>query len=30
VDGEGMIVLSEKPGFGLQLDEERLKATRIG
>ncbi|MGH6923954.1 MAG: mandelate racemase/muconate lactonizing enzyme family protein [Propylenella sp.] len=29
VDAEGMIVLSEKPGFGVELDEERLKATRI-
>jgi L-alanine-DL-glutamate epimerase-like enolase superfamily enzyme len=26
---DGMIVLSEKPGFGVELDENRLKATRI-
>jgi hypothetical protein len=25
-----MIVLSWKPGFGVELDEERLKTTRIG
>lgn len=30
VDAEGMVVLSDRPGFGLELDEERLKATRIG
>jgi L-alanine-DL-glutamate epimerase-like enolase superfamily enzyme len=27
---DGMIVLSERPGFGVELDEDRLKATRIG
>ena len=26
---DGMVVLSDKPGFGLQLDEERLKQTRF-
>lgn len=30
VDAEGMIVLSEAPGFGVTLDEEKLAATRIG
>ncbi len=30
VTDDGMIVLSEKPGFGVELDEEKLKATRIG
>ncbi len=30
VTKDGMIVLSEKPGFGVELDEERLKTTRIG
>jgi L-alanine-DL-glutamate epimerase-like enolase superfamily enzyme len=30
VTADGMIVLSEKPGFGVELDEDRLKATRIG
>ena len=30
VDADGMIVLSEAPGFGVALDEERLKATRMG
>jgi L-alanine-DL-glutamate epimerase-like enolase superfamily enzyme len=30
VDAEGMVVLSERPGFGVELDEERLRATRIG
>ena len=30
VDAEGMVVLSDRPGFGVELDEERLKATRIG
>ena len=25
---QGMIVLSDRPGFGVELDEERLKATR--
>ncbi len=30
VDAEGMIVLSDKPGFGVELDEGRLTATRIG
>jgi L-alanine-DL-glutamate epimerase-like enolase superfamily enzyme len=30
VTADGMIVLSEKPGFGVALDEDRLKATRIG
>ena len=29
VTADGMIVLSDKPGFGVELDEERLKATRI-
>ena len=29
IDRDGMIVLSDKPGFGVELDEERLKATRI-
>jgi L-alanine-DL-glutamate epimerase-like enolase superfamily enzyme len=29
VDGEGMVVLSGRPGFGVELDEDRLKATRI-
>ncbi len=27
---DGMVVLSDKPGFGVELDEERLRATRIG
>ena len=30
VDADGMVVLSEKPGFGVELDEARLTATRIG
>jgi L-alanine-DL-glutamate epimerase-like enolase superfamily enzyme len=30
ISPDGMIVLSEKPGFGVELDEERLRATRIG
>jgi L-alanine-DL-glutamate epimerase-like enolase superfamily enzyme len=30
VTADGMIALSEKPGFGVALDEDRLKATRIG
>ncbi len=30
VDAEGWIVLSEAPGLGITLDEERLAATRIG
>jgi L-alanine-DL-glutamate epimerase-like enolase superfamily enzyme len=29
ISAEGMVVLSEKAGFGVELDEERLKATRI-
>ena len=27
---DGMVVLSEKSGFGVNLDEERLKRTQIG
>ena len=27
---DGMVVLSDRPGFGIDLDEDRLKATRIG
>ncbi|MEJ1161257.1 mandelate racemase/muconate lactonizing enzyme family protein [Prosthecomicrobium sp. N25] len=30
VDRDGWIVLSETPGLGYELDEERLTATRIG
>jgi L-alanine-DL-glutamate epimerase-like enolase superfamily enzyme len=30
IDPNGMVVLSEKPGFGVELDEARLKSTRIG
>jgi L-alanine-DL-glutamate epimerase-like enolase superfamily enzyme len=30
VDRNGMVVLSEKPGFGVELDEKRLAQTRIG
>lgn len=30
VTSDGMAVLSGKPGFGIELDEERLAATRIG
>jgi L-alanine-DL-glutamate epimerase-like enolase superfamily enzyme len=30
VSADGMVVLSERPGFGVELDEARLKATRIG
>jgi L-alanine-DL-glutamate epimerase-like enolase superfamily enzyme len=29
VDADGWLVLSDKPGFGVELDEERLKATRF-
>lgn len=29
VDADGMIVLSERPGLGVELDEERLEATRM-
>jgi len=29
VDGEGWINLPEAPGFGVELDEDRLAATRI-
>ncbi|MEZ5776270.1 MAG: mandelate racemase/muconate lactonizing enzyme family protein [Hyphomicrobiaceae bacterium] len=29
-DADGIIHLSEAPGFGLDLDEERLAATRVG
>lgn len=27
---DGTVVLSEKPGFGVELDEEKLRATRVG
>jgi L-alanine-DL-glutamate epimerase-like enolase superfamily enzyme len=30
VDGEGWINLTDAPGMGYELDEERLRATRIG
>lgn len=30
VDGEGWITLSDAPGLGIVLDEDRLKATRVG
>ena len=30
VDGEGWINLSDAPGMGYALDEERLRATRVG
>jgi L-alanine-DL-glutamate epimerase-like enolase superfamily enzyme len=30
VDKDGWLVLSDKPGLGIELDEARLKATRIG
>lgn len=29
VDADGWLVLSDKPGFGVELDEDRLKATRF-
>lgn len=29
-DKDGMLVLSDRPGFGIELDEERLASTRIG
>jgi L-alanine-DL-glutamate epimerase-like enolase superfamily enzyme len=29
IDKEGAIVLSDKPGLGFELDEERLAATRV-
>jgi L-alanine-DL-glutamate epimerase-like enolase superfamily enzyme len=29
VDGEGWLVLPEAPGLGIELDEERLRATRV-
>lgn len=29
VDADGMLVLSDRPGLGVVLDEDRLKATRI-
>jgi L-alanine-DL-glutamate epimerase-like enolase superfamily enzyme len=29
VDKDGWLVLSDKPGLGIELDEARLKATRI-
>jgi L-alanine-DL-glutamate epimerase-like enolase superfamily enzyme len=29
VTKDGMIALSERPGFGVELDEERLKAMRV-
>lgn len=29
VDGEGWLVLPDRPGLGVELDEERLRATRI-
>ena len=29
IDTEGSIVLSDKPGLGFELDEERLAATRV-
>jgi L-alanine-DL-glutamate epimerase-like enolase superfamily enzyme len=29
IDADGNILLSEKPGLGIDLDEEKLKATRI-
>lgn len=28
-DKDGMLVLSDRPGFGIELDEERLASTRI-
>lgn len=28
-DAEGMLALSDRPGFGIELDEDRLKATRV-
>jgi L-alanine-DL-glutamate epimerase-like enolase superfamily enzyme len=27
---DGWFTLTEKPGLGIELDEERLKATKIG
>ena len=30
VDAQGMIVMSQAPGLGYGLDEEKLKATRVG
>ena len=30
IRSDGMVVLSEKPGFGVELDDEQLKTTRIG
>ena len=30
VDDSGLIVLSDTPGMGYELSEERLKATRVG
>jgi L-alanine-DL-glutamate epimerase-like enolase superfamily enzyme len=29
VDADGYIVLSDKPGLGIELDEDKLKATRV-
>jgi hypothetical protein len=29
-DAVGWIVVSDSPGIGMNLDEEKLKATRIG
>jgi len=28
-DSDGMLVLSDRPGFGIELDEDRLAATRL-
>jgi L-alanine-DL-glutamate epimerase-like enolase superfamily enzyme len=30
IDGDGWVVLSDTPGFGFDLDEELLAATRVG
>ena len=30
VDADGWIVLSDQPGLGMDLDEEKLVATRVG
>jgi L-alanine-DL-glutamate epimerase-like enolase superfamily enzyme len=29
ISADGMVALSESPGFGVELDEERLRATRV-
>jgi L-alanine-DL-glutamate epimerase-like enolase superfamily enzyme len=29
VDADGCLVLADRPGLGIELDEEKLRATRV-